>query len=160
MPKMKTKKAASKRFKVRSGGSIKRAHATKRHILSHRTTKNKRHLRGMVTIHDSDSKSIHRVTARARHKKIMKLSKGFILRRNNVFRVAKQAVMKAGQYAYRDRRNKKRVFRRLWIARINAGARANGMTYSVFMNGLKKLSDMAIFDKAGFASLVEKVKSL
>ena len=109
------------------------------------------------------------VTARARHKKIMKLSKGFILRRNNVFRVAKQAVMKAGQYASRDRRNKKRVFRRLWIARINAGARANGMTYSVFMNGLKKanialdrkvLSDMAIFDKAGFASLVEKVKSL
>ena len=109
------------------------------------------------------------VTARARHKKIMKLSKGFILRRNNVFRVAKQAVMKAGQYAYRDRRNKKRVFRRLWIARINAGARANGMTYSVFMNGLKKanialdrkvLSDMTIFDKAGFASLVEKVKSL
>ena len=109
------------------------------------------------------------VTARARHKKIMKLSKGFILRRNNVFRVAKQAVMKAGQYAYRDRRNKKRVFRRLWIARINAGARANGMTYSVFMNGLKKanialdrkvLSDMSIFDKAGFASLVEKVKSL
>ena len=109
------------------------------------------------------------VTVRARHKKIMKLSKGFILRRNNVFRVAKQAVMKAGQYAYRDRRNKKRVFRRLWIARINAGARANGMTYSVFMNGLKKanialdrkvLSDMAIFDKAGFASLVEKVKSL
>lgn len=109
------------------------------------------------------------VTARARHKKIMKLSKGFILRRNNVFRVAKQAVMKASQYAYRDRRNKKRVFRRLWIARINAGARANGMTYSVFMNGLKKanialdrkvLSDMAIFDKAGFASLVEKVKSL
>lgn len=109
------------------------------------------------------------VTARARHKKILKLSKGFILRRNNVFRVAKQAVMKAGQYAYRDRRNKKRVFRRLWIARINAGARANGMTYSVFMNGLKKanialdrkvLSDMAIFDKAAFASLVEKVKSL
>ena len=106
------------------------------------------------------------VTARARHKKILKLSKGFILRRNNVFRVAKQAVMKAGQYAYRDRRNKKRVFRRLWIARINA---ANGMTYSVFMNGLKKLgigldrkvlSDMAIFDKAGFASLVDKVKAL
>ena len=109
------------------------------------------------------------VTARARHKKIFKLSQGFILRRNNVFRVAKQAVMKAGQYAYRDRRNKKRVFRRLWIARINAGARANGMTYSVFMNGLKKLgigldrkvlSDMAIFDKAGFASLVDKVKAL
>ena len=108
------------------------------------------------------------VTARARHKKIMKLSKGFILRRNNVFRVAKQAVMKAGQYAYRDRRNKKRVFRRLWIARINAGARANGMTYSVFMNGLKKanialdrkvLSDMAINDAEGFAKLAELAKS-
>ena len=78
------------------------------------------------------------VTARARHKKIFALSKGFRLRRNNVYRVAKQAVMRAGQYAYRDRRNKKRVFRRLWIARINAGTRANGMTYSVFMNGLKK----------------------
>lgn len=78
------------------------------------------------------------VTARARHKKIFALSKGFSLRRNNVFRVAKQAVMRAGQYAYRDRRNKKRVFRRLWIARINAGTRANGLTYSVFMNGLRK----------------------
>ncbi len=78
------------------------------------------------------------VTARARHKKIFALTKGFRLRRNNVFRVAKQAAMRAGQYAYRDRRNKKRVFRRLWIARINAGTRANGMTYSVFMNGLKK----------------------
>ncbi len=108
------------------------------------------------------------VTARARHKKILALSKGFRLRRNNVFRVAKQAVMRAGQYAYRDRRNKKRVFRRLWIARINAGARANGMTYSVFMNGLKKagvaldrkvLADMAVCDKEGFAALVAFVKA-
>ena len=102
------------------------------------------------------------VTARARHKKVFKLSKGFSLRRNNVYRVAKQAVMRAGQYAYRDRRNKKRVFRRLWIARINAGARANGM------NGLKKagieldrkvLSNMAIFDKEGFAAVVAKAKA-
>ena len=76
------------------------------------------------------------VTARARHKKIFTLSKGYRLRRNNVFRVAKQAVMRAGQYAYRDRRDKKHVFRRLWIARINAGSRANGLSYSVFMNGL------------------------
>ena len=107
------------------------------------------------------------VTARARHKKIFALSKGFRLRRNNVYRVAKQAVMRAGQY-YRDRRNKKRVFRRLWIARINAGTRANGMTYSVFMNGLKKagialdrkvLADMAVFDKEGFAALVAQVKA-
>ena len=108
------------------------------------------------------------VTARARHKKIFTLSKGYRLRRNNVFRVAKQAVMRAGQYAYRDRRNKKRVFRRLWIARINAGTRANGMTYSVFMNGLKKagvtlnrkmLSEIAIADEAAFKALVEKAKA-
>lgn len=108
------------------------------------------------------------VTARARHKKIFALSKGFRLRHNNVYRVAKQAVMRAGQYAYRDRRNKKRVFRRLWIARINAGTRANGMTYSRFMNGLKKagialdrkvLADMAVFDKEGFAALVAQVKA-
>lgn len=107
------------------------------------------------------------VTARARHKKIIARAKGFRLRRNNVFRIAKQAVMRAGQYAYRDRRNKKRVFRRLWIARINAGTRANGMTYSKFMNGLKKagigldrkvLADMAIFDKEGFAALVNQVR--
>ena len=73
------------------------------------------------------------VTARARHKKILALAKGFRLRRNNVFRVAKQAVMRAGQYAYRDRRDKKHVFRRLWIARINAATRSNGMTYSRFI---------------------------
>ena len=109
------------------------------------------------------------VTARARHKKIMKLSKGFILRRNNVFRVAKQAVMKAGQYAYRDRRNKKRVFRRLWIAPMHVVGVVHRMTCRVCKNGLEKartavdrmvVFDMAIFDKAGFASLVEKVKSL
>jgi len=107
------------------------------------------------------------VTARARHKKVFALSKGFTLRRNNVYRVAKQAVMRAGQYAYRDRRNKKRVFRRLWIARINAGARANGMNYSQFMNGLKNagveldrkvLSDMAINDPQAFAALAEIAK--
>jgi large subunit ribosomal protein L20 len=93
------------------------------------------------------------VTARARHKKVLALAKGFRGRRGNVFRIAKQAVMKAGQYAYRDRRAKKRVFRQLWIARINAAARGLGLTYSKFIAGLKKasidmdrkvLSDMAI----------------
>ncbi|MCF0253585.1 MAG: 50S ribosomal protein L20 [Duodenibacillus sp.] len=107
------------------------------------------------------------VTARARHKKILALAKGFRLRRNNVFRVAKQAVMRAGQYAYRDRRDKKHVFRRLWIARINAATRANDMTYSQFINALKKmgceldrkvLADMAVFDKDGFSALVAKAK--
>jgi len=75
------------------------------------------------------------VTARARHKKVLALAKGFRGRRGNVFRVAKQAVMKAGQYAYRDRRTKKRVFRQLWIARINAAARQCGLTYSQFASG-------------------------
>ena len=95
------------------------------------------------------------VTARARHKKVLNAAKGYRGRRKNVYRVAKQAVMKAGQYQYRDRRQKKRQFRTLWIARINAGARELGLTYSRFMNGLKKasieldrkvLADMAVFD--------------
>src|SRR5690606_8601325 len=108
------------------------------------------------------------VTAHARHKKILSLAKGYRGRRKNVLRNAKQAVMKAGQYAYRDRRNRKRVFRRLWIARINAGARELGLTYSQFANGLKKasieidrkmLADLAVHDKAAFGSIVEQVKA-
>ena len=108
------------------------------------------------------------VTARARHKKVIVLAKGYRGRRKNVYRIAKQAVMKAGQYAYRDRRQRKRQFRQLWIARINAGARQNGLSYSKFMNGLKRaaialdrkvLADLAVFDKAAFAQLVEKAKA-
>ena len=108
------------------------------------------------------------VTARARHKKVLALAKGYRGRRKNVYRVAKQAVMKAGQYAYRDRRQRKRQFRQLWIVRINAGARQNGLSYSKFMNGLKRaaieidrkvLADLAVFDKATFAQLVEKAKA-
>ena len=107
------------------------------------------------------------VTARARHKKIIALAKGYRGRRNNVYRVAKQAVMRAGQYAYRDRRNKKRDFRALWIARINAASRECGMKYSTFMGALKKalveidrkvLSDMAVFDMPAFNALVQRVK--
>src|ERR1700759_5598023 len=103
-----------------------------------------------------------------RHKKILALAKGFRGRRKNVYRVAKQAVMKAGQYAYRDRRTRKRVFRSLWIARINAAARSHGVTYSRFIAGLKKaqidldrkvLSDMAINDPAAFGAIVAKVKA-
>ena len=108
------------------------------------------------------------VTARARHKKVLALAKGYRGRRENVYRVAKQAVMKAGQYAYRDRRQRKRQFRQLWIARINAAARECGLSYSKFMNGLKKasieidrkvLADLAVFEKAVFAQLVEKAKA-
>ena len=108
------------------------------------------------------------VVARASHKKVLDLAKGYRGRRKNVYRIAKQAVMKAGQYAYRDRRQKKRQFRTLWIARINAAAREQGMTYSVFMNGLKKasiqvdrkvLSDIAVFDKPAFAQFVVQAKA-
>ena len=108
------------------------------------------------------------VTARARHKKVLALAKGFRGRRKNVFRIAKQAVMKAGQYAYRDRRQRKRQFRVLWIARINAASRECGLSYSKFMNGVKKaaieidrkvLADLAVFDKPAFARIVEMAKA-
>jgi large subunit ribosomal protein L20 len=108
------------------------------------------------------------VTARARHKKVLSQAKGYTQRRKSVFRVAKEAVMKAGQYAYRDRRQRKRVFRSLWIARINAAVRDQGLTYSTFVAGLKKaeieidrkvLADMAVLDKPGFAAIVDKVKA-
>src|SRR5512144_1097796 len=108
------------------------------------------------------------VTARARHKKVIGQAKGFRGRRGNVYRVAKQAVMKAGQYAYRDRRVKKRTMRALWIARINAAVRELGMTYSAFMAGLKKasididrkvLADLAVHDKAAFTKIAEQAKT-
>jgi large subunit ribosomal protein L20 len=108
------------------------------------------------------------VTARARHKKVLAKSKGFRGRRGNVYRVAKEAVMKAGQYAYRDRRNRKRDLRALWITRINAAVRELGMSYSAFMAGLKKarieidrkvLADLAVLDKAAFAKIAGQVKA-
>ncbi len=108
------------------------------------------------------------VIARAGHKKVLAQAKGYRGRRKNVYRIAKEAVMKAGQYAYRDRRQRKRQFRTLWIARINAAAREQGMTYSMFMNGLKKaaiqvdrkvLSDIAVFDKPAFAQFVAQAKA-
>ncbi|MGA7179316.1 MAG: 50S ribosomal protein L20 [Thiobacillaceae bacterium] len=108
------------------------------------------------------------VTARASHKKVLDAAKGYRGRRKNVFRIANEAVMKAGQYAYRDRRQRKRQFRTLWIARINAAAREHGLSYSVFMNGLKKaavevdrkvLADLAVFDKVAFAKIAEQVKA-
>ena len=104
----------------------------------------------------------------ARHKKVIKKAKGYYGRRKNTFRVANQAVEKAGQYAYRDRRAKKRNFRSLWIQRINAGAREHGLTYSVFMNGLAKagievdrkvLSDLAIREPEAFKSLVDQARA-
>ena len=108
------------------------------------------------------------VAARAKHKKVLKAAKGMQHNRTRSFRLAKQAVIRALQYSYRDRRNKKRVFRALWIARINAAARQNDMTYSQFIYGLKKaaiemdrkvLADLAVFDKPAFAAIVAKAKA-
>ena len=108
------------------------------------------------------------VQAHRRHKKILARAKGYYGARSRVYRVAFQAVIKAGQYAYRDRRQKKRQFRALWIARINAGARVNGLSYSRFIAGLKKasieidrkvLADLAVNEKAAFAAIVEKAKA-
>ena len=108
------------------------------------------------------------VTARARHKKVIAQAKGYQGRRNNVYRVAKQAVIRAGATAYRDRRQRKRQFRALWIARINAAARECGLSYSRLINGLSKaeisidrkvLADIAVFDKAGFAEIAERAKA-
>lgn len=108
------------------------------------------------------------VNARRRHKKVLKQAKGYYGARSRVYRVAKQAVIKAGQYAYRDRRQRKRQFRALWIARINAGARINGMSYSRLIAGLKKanveidrkvLADLAMNEKNAFAAVVEVAKA-
>jgi large subunit ribosomal protein L20 len=108
------------------------------------------------------------VTAKARHKKVLKQAKGYYGARSRTYRVARQAVFKAGQYAYRDRRNRKRDFRALWITRINAGSKELGVSYSKLMNGLKKsgveldrkiLADLAVRDKQVFAALVEQAKS-
>lgn len=108
------------------------------------------------------------VTAHARHKKVIKQAKGYSGRRKNVYRVAVQAVTKAGQYAYRDRRVKKRTFRRLWIARINAQSRVEGLSYSRLINGLSKagivldrrvLADLAVHDKPAFGAVVNHAKA-
>ena len=108
------------------------------------------------------------VTARARHKKVLKKAKGYYGARSRVFRAAKQAVIKAGQYAFRDRRQRKRQFRALWIIRVNAAARINGLSYSRFIAGLKLanieidrkiLADLAVHDKPAFAAIAEKVKA-
>src|SRR5579872_4607628 len=108
------------------------------------------------------------VTSRAKHKKVLGRAKGYYNARRKNIKTAKQAVMKAGQYAYRDRRDRKRQMRALWVARINAAARLSGLSYSRFMNGLKKakieldrkvLADIAVFDKAAFAALVETAKA-
>jgi len=108
----------------------------------------------------------HGVTARARHKKVLKKAKGYYGARSRVYRAAKQAVIKAGQYAYQGRKQRKRQFRSLWVIRINAAVRPYGLSYSKFIAGLKKanieidrkiLADIAVHDKKAFASIIAKI---
>ena len=114
------------------------------------------------------ARSVNSVASRKKRKKILKEAKGYFGRRKNTFKVANQAVEKAGQYAYRDRKVKKREFRRLWIQRINAGCRSNGIKYSTFISGLKKvnlnfnrkvLADLAALEPESFKEIVAKVKA-
>ena len=107
------------------------------------------------------------VIAKARHKKILKQAKGYYGARSRTYKVAKQAVIKAGQYAYRDRRQRKRQFRAIWIVRINAAARLNGLSYSRLVNGLKRadievdrkvLADLAIHDQEAFSAIADAAK--
>ena len=142
--KIKTHRGAAKRFNVTKNGKVKMNKAFRRHILNKKTTKRKR------------------------HKKILKLAKGFRGAESKQFRIANQAVMRSMQNAYVGRKRRKRDFRRLWITRLSAACKQNGMNYSTFMNGLKKsgiemnrkmLSEIAIADSVAFAKLVETAKA-
>ena len=191
MPKLKTKSGAKKRFKITGTGKVVYAHAGKRHGMIKRTTKQIRNLRGTNVLFKTDgdndqevlpaerltppqksrrnqmSRVKRGVTSHAKHKKVLRAAKGFFGRRKNTIRAAKAAVDKSMQYAYRDRKNRKREFRALWIQRINAAVREHGLTYSRFISGLitagvevdrKVLSDLAITEPAAFAAIVETAK--
>jgi|GEM_PF-2014 len=181
MPKMKTKSGAKKRFKLTASGKVKAGQAGKRHGMIKRTNDQIRKLRGTTVLAKQDAKVIRKkylpkrvmsrvkrgVTKHARHKKVIDAAKGYRGRRKNTFRIANQAVEKAGQYAYIGRKLKKRQFRALWIQRINAAARLHGMTYGRFMDGLNKagikldrkvLADMAGNEPEAFKALVETAK--
>ena len=167
MPKMKTKSGAKKRFKITGTGKVVYAQAGKRHGMIKRTNKQIRNLRGTKVLFKTDGDNIKKyscptaevtlspqfpkylrrfvmarvkrgVTSHAKHKKVLKAAKGFYGRRKNTIRTAKAAVDKSMQYAYRDRKNKKRTFRALWIQRINAAVREHGLTYGAFIDGLAR----------------------
>ncbi|NCX65764.1 MAG: 50S ribosomal protein L20 [Proteobacteria bacterium] len=159
MPKLKTKSSAKKRFKISATGKVMTAQAGKRHGMIKRTNSQIRKLRGTTAMSKQDGKIV---------KSYMPAVKGQWGRRKNTIRVAKQAMEKAMQYAYRDRRNKKREFKSLWIQRINAGVRAEGLTYSKFINGLNKcgikidrkiLAEIAYDSPEAFKTIVQKAQS-
>ena len=164
MPKMKTKSAAKKRFQVTGSGKLKRKHAYHGHILTKKSQKRKRNLDHTAI---KMTRSVNAVASRARRKKILKKTKGQFSTRKNVWTVAKNSYEKGQTYAYRDRRNKKREFRSLWIVRINAAIREYGMNYSQFIDKLTKsgieinrkvLADLALNNPEAFKAIVDQVK--
>ena len=182
--KMKSHRGACKRFKLTGSGKVKRNKAYKSHILTKKSQKRKRGLRKATTLTSADLGRIKEVlsklggrnmarvkkgvNAHKRHKKVLKMAKGFYGSKSTTYRAAKPATMRALRSAYTGRKNKKRDFRKLWIARINAAARMNGMSYSRLIDGLKKsnidinrkmLSEIAINDPAGFTKLCETAKA-
>ena len=193
MPKLKTRKAAAKRFKATGSGKFMRRRAFRNHLLDHKTPKQKRHLATKAVVQRrmncassgcfltpdcsvtdliTPSNVMARVkrgnVARKRRNKILKLARGFRGSNGTLFRTANQRVMKALCNAYRDRRRRKRDFRRLWIARINAAARINGVSYSRLMGGLKKadvrlnrkmLAQLAVVDPGSFTNVVSAAKA-
>ena len=183
MPKLKTKSSAKKRFRFTASGKIKMPQAGKRHGMIKRTNSQIRKQRGTTIMSKQDTKIVKSympynqekmartkrgVTSRAKHKKVLKAVKGQYGRRKNTIRIARQAMEKAMQYAYRDRKAKKREFRSLWIQRINAGVRIEGLTYAKFINGLSKskigldrkvLAELAYNNPEVFKSIVKKVQS-
>ena len=159
MPKVKTNSGAKKRFAFTGTGKVKRHHAYHSHILTKKTKKQKRNLQGYTIVDNSNM--------RAKRKRILKLTRGYFGARKNVWTVAKNTWEKGLSYAYRDRKNKKRTFRALWIQRINAAARQEGMSYSVLMGKLAKagieinrkvLADLALNNPEAFKAIVAKVK--
>lgn len=191
MPKLKTKKAAAKRFKKTGTGQLKRMKAYKSHILTKKSAKRKRNLRKATMTDATNVKTMKKIlpylqnsgrdqeeaemarvkgglNAKKKHNRVLKLAKGCRGARSKQYRVAKQSVMRALASSYAGRKERKRQFRTLWIARINAAARMNGVSYSKFMYGLKQagiemnrkmLAEMAVNDAEGFAKLAETAKS-
>ncbi|NCU62010.1 MAG: 50S ribosomal protein L20 [Candidatus Fonsibacter ubiquis] len=157
MYKIKTKSSAKKRFRITATGKVKMPQAGKRHGMIKRSNAQIRRQRGMAIMSKPDAKIVKSY-----------MPKGFYGRKKNTIRTAKQSVEKSFQYSYRDRRQKKRNFRSLWIQRINAGVREQGLTYSKFINGLNKtkisidrkiLADLAYQNPEAFKSIVKKVQS-
>ena len=170
MPKIKTNRAAAKRFKKTGTGKLKRNKAYKSHILTKKSTKRKRNLRQATITDATNVKNMKKVLpylAKKKHNRTLKLAKGYRGARSKQYRVAKQSVMRALTSAYAGRKQRKRQMRQLWIARINAAARMNGLSYSKFMHGLKlanvdmnrkMLAELAVSDKEGFATLAALAK--